>query len=242
MRSQAERFGAEFVGENVTAIDRSKKPFEITAGGKVYTAKSVIVATGAETVWLDVPGISKLIGRGVSSCAPCDAPFFKNKNVAVVGGGDSAMEEADVLTKYASSVTIIHRRDAFRASAAMQKKILDNPKVKVLWNGEVTEVIGEDKVASLKIKNNKTNEVSDLPIDGLFIAIGHKPGSEVFKNIIETDERGFIKIQDGSRTNVAGIFVAGDVHDHRYKQAVTAAGFGCMAAMDALSWLTNGEN
>lgn len=237
MRAQAERFGSEFVGQNVTAIDVNKKPFELTAGGKVYSAKSIIIATGAETLWLDAPGIQKLIGRGVSSCAPCDAPFFKGKKVAVVGGGDSAMEEADVLTKYAEEVTIIHRRDTFRASAAMQKKVLDNPKIKILWNSEVAEVVGEDKVTSLKIKNNKTNEVSDLPVDGIFIAIGHRPGSEVFKGVIETDEFGFIKVQGGSKTNIPGVFVSGDVHDAKYKQAVTAAGFGCQAAMDALSFL-----
>lgn len=238
MRSQAERFGAEFVGENVKAIDTTKSPFEITAGGKVYGAKSIIIASGAETLWLDVPGLQKLIGRGVSSCAPCDAPFFKGKKVVVVGGGDSAMEEADVLTKYASEVSIVHRRDSFRASAAMQKKVLDNSKIKVMWNSEVVEVVGEDKVTGLKIKNNKTNEVSDLSIDGIFIAIGHRPGSEVFKGAVETDEQGFIKIREGSKTNVPGIFVAGDVHDSKYKQAVTAAGFGCMAAMDTLDYLS----
>lgn len=239
MRAQAERFGAEFVGQNITAIDATKRPFEITAGGKIYSAKSVVIATGAEILWLDVPGIQKLIGRGVSSCAPCDAPFFKGKKVAVVGGGDSAMEEADVLTKYALEVTIIHRRDAFRATAAMQKKVLDNPKIKVLWNSEVVEVVGGEKVEKVKIKNNKTNEISELAVNGLFIAIGHKPGSGVFKGMIETDERGFIKVQDGTKTNVPGVFVAGDVHDPKYKQAVTAAGFGCMAAMDALSFLAS---
>lgn len=237
MRAQAERFGAEFVGQNATAIDANKKPFEITADGKVYSARSIIIATGAETLWLDVPGLQKLIGRGVSSCAPCDAPFFKDKKVAVVGGGDSAMEEADVLTKYASEVTVIHRRDTFRATAAMQKKVLDNPKIKVLWNSEVTEVVGSEKVEKMKIKNNKTNETSELVVDGLFIAIGHRPGSEVFKSTIDTDEQGFIKIHDGTSTSAPGVFVAGDVHDAKYKQAVTAAGFGCMAAMDVLNYL-----
>lgn len=245
MKGQAERFGAEFVRKNVTGIDVSAKPFKVKTTEKEYLAKSIIIATGAETVWLDVPGIKKLIGRGVSSCAPCDAPFFKDKKVAVVGGGDSAMEEADVLTKYASEVTLIHRRDAFRASAAMQHKILVNPKVKVLWDTEVMEVLGEDKVTSLKLKNNKTNETTELPVDGIFIAIGHKPGSEVFKGILGIDEKGFIKrnccddknepCQSG--TNVPGVFVAGDVHDYKYKQAITAAGFGCQAAMDTLTYL-----
>ncbi|QQG41736.1 MAG: thioredoxin-disulfide reductase [Candidatus Woesebacteria bacterium] len=237
MRAQAERFGAEFVGQNVTSIDVTKQPFQLTVNSQQYSARSIIIATGAETLWLDVPGVQKLIGRGVSSCAPCDAPFFKGKKVAVVGGGDSAMEEALVLTKYASEVTIIHRRDIFRASAAMQKEVKDNPKIKIVWDTEVTEVGGEEKLERVKLKNNKTNEVSELPIDGLFIAIGHKPGSAVFKDVVETDERGFIKLSEGSKTNVPGIFVAGDVHDARYKQAITAAGFGCMAAMDALKYL-----
>lgn len=240
IRIQAERFGATFIGQDVTAIDVTKTPFEISAGDKVYRARSIIVATGAETTWLTVPGISKLIGRGISSCAPCDAPFFRGKKVVVVGGGDSAMEEADILTKYASEVIIVHRRDAFRASAAMQKKVLDNPKIKVIWDTEVIEVMGVEKVEKVKIKNNKTNETSEFSIDGLFVAIGHKPGSEVFKGVVETDERGFIKNhfnEDHCSTSVPGVFVAGDVADARYKQAVTAAGMGCMAAMDALKFL-----
>ena len=239
MRAQAERFGAEFVGQNVTGIDIQKKPFEIKVGDATYLAKSIIIATGAETLWLDVPGIKNLIGRGVSSCAPCDAPFFRNKKVAVVGGGDSAMEEADVLTKYASEVTIIHRRDSFRASAAMQEKITSNPKIKILWNTVVKEVVGSEKVESLNLFNQSTNQTSQLAVDGLFIAIGHKPGSEVFKNVIDTDERGFIKLGEGSKTNIPGIFVAGDVHDFKYKQAVTAAGFGCQAGMDVINYLAS---
>lgn len=237
MKAQALRFGAEFILKKAESINASAQPFEIKVGADIYKARSVVIATGAETVWLDVPGIQKLIGRGVSSCAPCDAPFFKGKKVAVVGGGDSAMEEADVLTKYATEVTIIHRRDAFRASAAMQKKVLDNPKVKVLWNTEVVEVVGETKLEKVVVKNNQSSETSDLIVDGLFVAIGHKPGSEAFKDVIETDERGFIKIGEGSKTNVPGIFVSGDVHDHHYKQAITAAGYGCQAGMDVLSYL-----
>lgn len=237
IRSQAEKFGAEFVQKNVSSIDASVHPFKLIANDYSLFARSIIIATGAETLWLDVPGIKNLIGRGVSSCAPCDAPFFKGKKVAVVGGGDSAMEEADVLTKYASEVTIIHRRDSFRASIAMQKKILDNPKIKVIWNTVVKEVIGTEKVESLNLFNQSTNQTSQLAVDGLFVAIGHKPGSEIFKGIIEADERGFIKVGEGSKTNVPGIFVAGDVHDFRYKQAITAAGYGCQAGMDALGYL-----
>jgi thioredoxin reductase (NADPH) len=236
MKAQAQRFGAEFVAANVESIDTLKTPFEIVAGGKTYLAKSVIIATGAQTTWLDAPGIKELIGKGISSCAPCDAPFFKGKNVAVVGGGDSAMEEAQVLTKYASKVTIIHRRDTFRASEAMQEKVKSDPKIKILWNSEVQKVEGTGKLEKVVIKNNQTGEVSELPFDGLFVAIGHAPATMIFKGKVELDERGYVK-NEGTKTNVPGIFVSGDVHDHSYKQAITAAGFGCMAAMDVLKYL-----
>lgn len=237
MRSQAERFGTEFKEASVEKLDTTKTPFEITAQGEVFKARAVIVATGASTVWLDAPGVKELIGRGVCSCAPCDAPFFKNKKVAVVGGGDSAMEEALTLTNYASEVTIIHRRDTFRASAAMQQKVLTNPKIKVLWNTEVVSVKGEGKVEALELVNNKTNERTELTIDGLFIAIGHKPETDVFKGTLELDEKGYVLPKEGSKTNVPGVFVAGDVHDIRYRQAITAAAFGSMAAIDTLKYL-----
>lgn len=237
MRKQAERFGAEFIEKNVETVNFAKKPFELTADGINYQAKVVIIATGAQTKWLDVPGIGNLIGRGVSSCAPCDAPFFKNKKVAVVGGGDSAMEEANILAKYASEVIVIHRRDEFRASQAMQKKVMANPKVKVLWNTEVTAVFGKEKLEKVSIKNNKDGTTGELVLDGIFIAIGHKPDSDIFKGPIGVDERGYIIVDGYTKTNLPGVFVAGDVHDDRYKQAVTAAGFGCMAGMDALRHL-----
>jgi thioredoxin reductase (NADPH) len=237
MRAQALKFGANFAAVNVEEINVSKKPFEIKAGGKTYRAKSIIIATGAMTKWLDAPGIKEFIGRGVSSCAPCDAPFFKGKKVAVVGGGDSAMEEALVLTKYASEVTLIHRRDEFRASAAMQEKVKSDPKIKILWNTEVAEVQGTDKFEKLVLKNNKTGKTSDLAVDGLFVAVGHAPSTMIFKGKIDLDERGYVKNQ-GTKTNVAGVFVSGDVHDYSYKQAITAAGFGCMAGMDALKYLS----
>jgi thioredoxin reductase (NADPH) len=237
MRKQAERFGAEFIQANVKSIDPSKTPFEITADGKTYLAKTIIIATGAQTKWLDAPGVKELIGKGVSSCAPCDAPFFKDKRVAVVGGGDSAMEEALVLTKYATEVTLIHRRNEFKASVAMQKRVKENPKIKLIMNTEVVEVKGTDKLEKLILKNVETNETSDFPIDGLFIAIGHVPSTDIFKGQIDLDERGFIT-NNGTRTNVPGVFVSGDVHDHKYKQAITAAGFGCMAGMDVLNHLT----
>jgi thioredoxin reductase (NADPH) len=237
MRDHAVVFGAEFVQKNVDSIDTSASPFKIVSAGAEYLANSVIIATGAETRWLDAPGLSKLIGRGVSSCAPCDAPFFKNKKVAVVGGGDSAMEEALVLTKYATEVSVIHRRGAFRASQAMQQKVLNEPKIKVLWNTEIEEVVGEQKVEKVKLKNNQSNESSELTLDGLFIAIGHTPSSMVFKGKIALDDKGYVIAHDKTKTSVPGIFVAGDVEDFHYKQAITAAGFGCMAAMDTLSYL-----
>jgi thioredoxin reductase (NADPH) len=236
MRKQAEHFGAEFVDEDFVSGDLSQKPFKVTASDKTYEGKSVIIATGADTKWLDVPGEKEKIGRGVSSCAPCDAVFFRNKNVIVVGGGDSAMEEALVLTKFASSVTIIHRKDAFKASEIMQKRVKENPKIKIIFNGEVTEVLGENNITGVKIKNNKTDQVSEMPIDGVFVAIGHMPNTGRFKDI-ELDEMGFIKVHDHFLTNKEGVFVAGDVHDNHYKQAITAAGYGCAAALEAEKWL-----
>ena len=239
-RSQAARFGAEIKLEDVEAVDFSARPFKVNVGnvGYVgYEGKSVIIATGADTLWLGLESEQKLIGRGISSCAPCDAPFFREKRVIVVGGGDSAMEEALVLTKYASEITIVHRRDAFRASDIMQKKVLANPKIKVIWNSEVAEVMGDIRVMGVKIKNNQTNEVAEMPIDGVFVAIGHSPMTSIFQGKIELDAKGYVAVKDHTKTSVEGVFVAGDVHDHHYRQAVTAAGFGCMAAMDVEKWL-----
>lgn len=238
MRKQAERFGAEFVESNFKQGDFTKSPFTVEAGDKSYEGKSVIIATGADTKWLGVPGEEEKIGRGVSSCAPCDAPFFKGKKVIVAGGGDSAMEEAIVLTRFAEEVTIVHRRDEFRASQIMIDKAKANSKIKFILNSQITEILGEVKVTSVKLKNNQTNEVTEMTTDGVFVAIGHIPNSRVFKNI-ELDEKGFIKVQDHTRTNAEGVFVAGDVHDRQYKQAVTAAGFGCAAALEAEKWLEN---
>lgn len=255
MREQAERFGAVFVQSDVESVDFGSYPFTVSAGGQTYKGKSVIVSTGAESKWIGLPNEQKLIGRGVSSCAPCDAPLFRGKNVIVVGGGDAAMEEALVLTKYASSITIVHRRDSFRASQVMQQKVLSNPAIKVIWNSEVVDVLGEDKVSGVKIKNNKTNEITDMPIDGIFVAIGHTPATKLFLGQLEVDEKGYIKIVQNDKyqmaneegkeignmfltmTSVEGVFVAGDVHDFHYRQAISAAGYGCMAAMDAIKWL-----
>lgn len=241
MRKQAERFGVKFIEKAVTKVDFSNRPFKLSVGETTYLAKSVIIATGAETRWLGVPGEDKLRGRGVSSCAPCDALFFKNKKVVVVGGGDSAVEEALVLTKHATSVTIVHRRDKFRASEVMQKKVFDNKKIQILWDTEVVEIIGSKKLEKIVLKNNKTGEKSEMSVDGVFVAIGHKPTTEIFKGQVELDEKGYIKIMANDRfqtiTNVSGVFAAGDVHDYHYRQAVTAAGFGCMAGLEVLEYL-----
>lgn len=237
MRIQAERFGSVIKYEDAREIKSINGYFEVKTDSASYKSKSIIVATGAATKWLDAPGVKELIGKGVSSCAPCDAAFFKDKKVAVVGGGDSAMEEALVLTKFASEVVIIHRRDEFRASKIMQDRVLKNPKVKVYWNTEVKEAKGETKLTSLVLVNNKTGEEKEEPFDGLFVAIGHTPQSEIFNGFIELDEKGYIRVFDKTKTSVEGVFVAGDVFDFKYKQAVTAAGFGCMAALDVLSYL-----
>lgn len=247
MRSQAERFGALFVQKNVKDVNfnpPSGGPKElITGDGAKYTAKTVIITTGSDTKWLGIPGEEKLRGRGVSSCAPCDAPFFKGKMVAVVGGGDSAMEEALVLTKYAKEVAIIHRRGEFRASVAMQKKIFDaekQGKVKIIWNAEILEFIGEQVLEKIRIKDDKSNMESEINMDGVFVAIGHTPATSFYKDI-DLDERGYVKKVEKEglhmATSIDGVFVAGDVHDFHYRQAITAAGLGCMAGMDALKYL-----
>ena len=274
LRKQVERFGAEFVAVDVTNINADTTPFVITAGTETYKAKSIIIATGADTKWLGVPGEDKLRGRGISSCAPCDAPFFKDKNVAVVGGGDAAMEEALVLTKYSPKVTIIHRRDKFRASIVMQKRVRNNEKIFVIWDTEVVEIKGENSLSSLYLKTKvgseqynklKSGEMEsvhggkeveekenflfwEFPTEGAFVAIGHTPATKNFKGLVELDEKGYIKrrtVEDKNTnlplftttTNINGIFVAGDVNDVTYKQAITAAGFGCQAGMDVLRYL-----
>lgn len=238
MRKQAEHHGAEIVEQEFTSGDFSKPPFKITAGnGKVYESKAVILASGADARWLGVPGEEEKIGRGVSSCATCDAAFFREKNVIVVGGGDSAMEEALVLAKVSSKVTIVHRGDSFRASQIMQDRVKENPKIEILFNSQVTEVMGAIKVEKVKILNNKSNETTEIPIDGVFVAIGHIPNTKAFQGI-DLDEQGYIKVQNHFHTNIPGVFVAGDVHDRQYRQAVTAAGFGSAAALEAERWLS----
>ncbi len=233
MRRQAERFEVDFIDEDTTAVDFQKDPFAVTAAGKTLRTQSVIIATGAGTNWLGLPNEQRLIGHGVSSCAPCDAFFFREKEVAVVGGGDSAMEEALVLTKFATRVTIIHRRHQFRASKIMAERALHHGKIRVLWDTVVEDVLGDGAVQGLRLRNVKTNEQREFPVDGLFVAIGHHPNTEVFRGQIEMDDLGYIVLKRNTMTSVPGVFAAGDVHDRRYRQAVTAAGWGCMAAMDA---------
>ena len=239
MRKQAEHHGAEFLQKSFVEGDFSKQPFTIKTSEESYQAKAVILASGADAMWLGVPGEEALIGRGVSSCATCDAAFFRNKNVFVVGGGDSAMEEALVLANVANSVTVIHRRDTFRASQIMQKRVMEHPKIKVQFDSAITEIIGEMKVDKIKVKNNKTGEERELPADGVFVAIGHIPNTKQLQGI-DLDEKGYIKVYDHYHTNVPGVFTAGDVHDRTYRQAITAAGFGAAAALEAERWLHAG--
>lgn len=238
MKAQAIRFGAKFIPENVVSVDFSSKPFILKTNDQEIKAKSVIIATGAETKWLGVKGEKELIGRGISSCAPCDAPFFKDKHVLVVGGGDSAMEESLYLSKFARKITIIHRKEEFKASKVMQEKVFADSKIDIMWNSEVQEIIGSQKFEGVKVKNNKSGEELEIFADGLFVAIGHNPSSEVFKGLINLDEKGYIVPKENSKTNIEGIFVSGDVHDHHYQQAITASGFGCQAAMDCLNYLS----
>lgn len=237
MRKQAERFDTDFIEEDATAVDFRTRPFEVTAAQKTLRAESVIIATGAGTNWLGLPNEQRLIGHGISSCAPCDAFFFRGKEVAVVGGGDSAMEEALVLTKFATKVTIIHRRDRFRASKIMAERALRHGKIEVLWNTVVVDVLGNGSVSGLRLRDVGTGREWPFRVDGLFVAIGHHPNTELFRGQIDLDDQGYVALREGTRTSVEGVFAAGDVHDHRYRQAVTAAAFGCMAAMDVERYL-----
>jgi thioredoxin reductase (NADPH) len=234
---QARRFGTEMLAEDVIAVDFSKRPFTIKTDSGEYHSRAVIISTGASAKWLGLPSEQLLQGRGVSACATCDGFFFKNKDIAVVGGGDTALEEALYLTRYASHVTVIHRRDTLRASKIMQDRAFKNPKISFIWDTDVTEVLGEDAVTGLRLRNLKTGVESILPIQGFFLAIGHKPNTDLFKGIIDMDKVGYIVPVEHTMTNIAGVFAAGDVTDHRYRQAVTAAGDGCRAALDAERWL-----
>src|SRR6266702_2641457 len=235
--AQARRFGTEVIPEDVISIDFSKRPFKVTTDSGEYQARAIIISTGASAKWLGLPSEQRLQGRGVSACASCDGFFFKNKDVAVIGGGDTAMEEATFLTRYTSHVTVIHRRDTLRASKIMQDRAFKNPKISFIWDTDITEVLGEDEVTGLRLRNVKTGEESILPVQGFFLAIGHKPNTDLFKGILDMDKVGYIIPVEYTMTNIPGVFAAGDVTDHRYRQAVTAAGDGCRAAMDLERWL-----
>lgn len=237
-RKQAERFGTRFITKNITKVDFNSRPFKVWVGDTIYQSKSVIISTGASAMYLGVKNEKEMLGRGVSACATCDGAFFRDQICCVVGGGDTAMEEATFLTRFAKKVYIIHRRGEFRASKIMVDRALSNEKIEVLWHSEITEVLGDKVVTGVKILNNKTNEVSELPTDGVFMAIGHRPNTKVFDGQIETNEVGYILTKNKtSYTSVEGVFAAGDVQDHVYRQAVTAAGSGCTAAIDCERWL-----
>jgi thioredoxin reductase (NADPH) len=242
LRKQAERFGAELVADDVTEVDLLATPKQIKAGEDTYFARTVIIASGSSYRELDVPGEKRLSGHGVSWCATCDGFFFREQDIAVVGGGDSAMEEATFLTRFARSVTIVHRRDTLRASKIMQDRAISNPKIKFAWDSEVAEVLGEDRVTGLRLRNLKTGEETTLEVTGMFVAIGHDPRSELVVGQLATDADGYIQVDHPStRTAIDGVFAAGDVVDHIYRQAVTAAGTGCAAALDAERWLADHE-
>jgi thioredoxin reductase (NADPH) len=236
-RLQAERFGAVIHNVDVTSVDFSARPFGVRSAEHAYTADAVIVATGASARWLDIPGEARLRGRGVSTCATCDGAFFRDKSIVVVGGGDSAMEEAIFLTRFARRVTLVHRKSAFRASKIMADRALNHPKIDVIWNTVVDEVIGDGNVTAAALRNVETNGTSIFPTDAIFIAIGHDPNTAIFAGQLDLDEQGYIRSADGVSTNVPGVFVGGDVFDIRYKQAITAAGSGCKAALEAEHYL-----
>lgn len=242
-RKQAERFGARLHQVDVTNVDFSVRPFKVDVGADEYTADAVIVATGASAKWLGIPGEQELTGKGVSACATCDGFFFRDNDLVVVGGGDTAMEEALFLTKFAKKVTVVHRRDEFRASKIMAQRVMEHPKIDIRWNAVVTKIVGDDVVTGVTLEDTVTGESSKMATDGVFVAIGHKPTTELFIDQLDLDENGYlVNGYDGdTHTSVAGVFAAGDVADHTYRQAVTAAGTGCMAAIDAERWLAGQE-
>jgi len=243
-REQAERFGAELQTRDVTRVDFSSRPFKVWVEDELFLGKAIIISTGASAVWLGLPNEQRLreIGGGVSSCAVCDGAFFRNQRAVVVGGGDTAMEDANYLTRHCSEVTVIHRRGDLRASRIMQDRAFKNPKIRFIWNSAVEDVLGDTRVTGVRLRNLKTDEVMDHPTDGLFVAIGHKPNTELFVGQIDLDDRGYVKLFEGNSTNIHGVFAAGDVHDTRYRQAITAAGSGCRAAMDAEHYLESLED
>ncbi|WP_426570666.1 thioredoxin-disulfide reductase [Aquihabitans sp. McL0605] len=241
-RNQALRFGAEARQEKVSKVDFSERPFKIWVGDPdaaepTYVAASVIVSTGAQSLMLNLPREGELLGHGVSTCATCDGFFFRDHHIAVVGGGDSAIEEATFLTKFADTVTLIHRRNEFRASKIMQERAFSNPKINVLWDSEVAEIHGDHKLSGITVRSTTTGELADLDVTGLFVAIGHRPNTDLFTGILDMEDNGYLITGPGTATNIEGVFACGDVQDHTYRQAITAAGSGCMAAIDAERWL-----
>lgn len=237
MKAQAKRFGAEFLARSVTSVDFKSKPFKIYSSNEEYTADAVIIATGSSARWLGLESEQRLIGRGVSSCAVCDGPLFRGKSVVVVGGGNTALEEALTLAKLARRVTVVHRRDRLRASRILQERAFREERISFLWNSVVREVLGEDRVRGVLVEDLKSGERRMLECDGVFIAIGHKPNTEVFRGALELDEEGYIVVKDLVKTSVEGVFAAGDVVDKKYRQAVTAAALGCIAALEAVKYL-----
>lgn len=243
MTEHAKKFGAEIVRKDAIKVDFSAKPFRVWTDSNEYEADSIIVATGASAKWLGIESETRLKGRGVSSCATCDGFFFKEKDIIVVGGGDTALEEATFLTRFAKTVKIIHRRDELRANKQLQERAKNNPKIEFIWNSEIEEILGENKVEGVKIKNNQTGEVSTLDVEGVFVAIGHTPNTSIFKDQLNLDEQGYIVPNKGkTHTNIEGVFVAGDVEDFEYRQAITAAASGCMAALDLERYLSAQAN
>lgn len=237
MRKQAQRFGTRFINEDVISVNLKANPFEIKTESLTLQAKSAIIATGASAMWLGIPSEQRLIGRGVSCCAVCDGMFFKDKVVAVVGGGDTAMREASYLSKVCKKVMVIHRRDKLRAQAALQEMVKAKPNAEFIWNSVVDEVLGEDKVRGVKLKNVKTGEIKEISLEAVFIAIGHKPNTSFLVEQLDLDQKGYIVVKDEVKTTVEGVFVAGDVSDYKYRQAVTASGAGCQAALEAEQYL-----
>jgi thioredoxin reductase (NADPH) len=236
-RAQAERFGTQLHDVDIDRVDLSSRPFRLWARGIEYQAQSVVVATGASAMWLGLESETRLRGRGVSACATCDGFFFRDREIAVVGGGDTAFEEATYLTRFASKIHLLHRRDSFRASRIMVERAQANPKIEIHTNTGVEEVLGDEKVNGLRLRDTKSGAERAVPMEGLFIAIGHRPNTDAFRDWLEVDSKGYLVVHDKTHTKIDGVFVAGDVHDHRYRQAVTAAGDGCMAAIDAERWL-----
>jgi thioredoxin reductase (NADPH) len=241
MAKQAARFGARLVNETVNAVDLRGKVKSATTEKGTYQAQAVIAATGAQSILLGIPGEKELMGKGVSTCATCDGFFYRGKEIAVVGGGDSAMEEATFLTKFASKVTVIHRRDQLRASKIMQERARQNPKIALLLNAIPLEMLGRERLTAVRVKDVKSGKEQELKLDGIFIAIGHKPSTDIFRGQLAMDEQGYLSVHEGTKTNLPGVFAAGDVHDSRYRQAITAAGSGCQAALDAEHYLQSLE-